>query len=267
MGFKKHIPNAITCGNLLCGCLAIVTALHGNMVYAAYLVGLAAVLDFFDGFAARMLRVTSPIGKDLDSLADMVTFGVVPGIIMYQLINSSLFSLATHDLSDKGQGLVNLITVFQDANEKGYGALGLVAYIAFLIPVLSAVRLAKFNNDNRQTSSFIGLPTPANAIFICSLPLILNFSNAPQLQGIILNPFLLVFLCIGLSYLLVAEIPLFALKFRSFSWDGNRTRYIFLMLCVVLLILFRFTGIPLIILLYVLMSINSNYFAKRKERG
>lgn len=259
MGFKKHIPNAITCGNLLCGCLAIVTALHGNMVYAAYLVGLAAVLDFFDGFAARMLRVTSPIGKDLDSLADMVTFGVVPGIIMYQLIKSSLLPF----MPDEAQGPIHVT----DAVETTYGAIGLMAYLAFLIPVFSAIRLAKFNNDTRQTTSFIGLPTPANAILICSLPLILRFTDSSQIIQIILNPFVLVFMCIVLSALLVAEIPLFALKFRTFSWVGNRTRYIFLMLCIVMLILFGYTGIPLIILLYVLMSINSNYLAKRKERG
>ena len=266
MGFKKNIPNAITCGNLLCGCLAIVTAMQGNMVYAAYLVGLAAIFDFFDGFAARMLRVTSPIGKDLDSLADMVTFGVVPGILMYLLIKSSLFSFVSHHIKPGEEGIMGLVYVM-DAAEKNYGAIGLIAYFAFLIPVFSAVRLAKFNNDTRQTSSFIGLPTPANAILICSFPLILRFTDSSQISQIILNPFFLVFMCIGLSILLIAEIPLFALKFRTFSWVGNRTRYIFLMLCVVLLILFGFTGIPLIILLYVLMSINSNYFAKRKERA
>lgn len=266
MGFKKHIPNAITCGNLLCGCLAIVTALQGNMVYAAYLVGLAAIFDFFDGFAARMLRVTSPIGKDLDSLADMVTFGVVPGLIMYRLMTGSLLSFMFQD-SVNAQSPGYLIDMFRNSEAIGFHAIGLIAYLAFLIPVFSALRLAKFNNDTRQTTSFIGLPTPANAILICSFPLILEFTRSSQIHQIILNPFFLTFMCIGLSVLLVAEIPLFALKFRTFSWVGNRTRYIFLMLCVVLLILFRFTGIPLIILLYVLMSINSNYFAKRKERG
>lgn len=253
MGFKKHIPNAITCGNLVCGCLSIVQAFQGHLVYAAFLVGLAAIFDFFDGFAARMLRVTSPIGKDLDSLADMVTFGVVPGIMMYHLIAVSL-----------QQGLSG--SPMAEPADGGDFKVMYLPFVAFAIIVFSALRLAKFNNDTRQTTSFIGLPTPANAILIGSLPLILEYSDSPQMHTIILNPFVLVFLCLGLSYLLVAEIPLFALKFRNFSWDGNRTRYTFLLACVALLALFRFTGIPLIILLYVLMSINSNYFARRRER-
>lgn len=250
MAIKKHIPNAITCCNLICGCLAIVEVLQGNLESASFLVGLAAVFDFFDGFAARMLRVTSPIGKDLDSLADMVTFGVVPGMMVYQLLSQSL---QTPGMST-------------NAHAQLCSWQACLPFVAFLIIVFSAIRLAKFNNDTRQTTSFVGLPTPANAILICSLPLILEHSASPQLQHIILNPFVLVFLTVGLSYLLVAEIPLFALKFRNFSWNGNRTRYTFLLASALLLALFRFTGIPLIILLYVLMSINSNYFAKRKER-
>jgi CDP-diacylglycerol--serine O-phosphatidyltransferase len=257
MGIKKYIPNAITCCNLLCGCLAIVQAFEGNLVYAAYLVGLAAIFDFFDGFAARMLRVTSPIGKDLDSLADMVTFGVVPGIVMSCLLRNKL----TDDIlrtADNG---------FAKISVEALSTANLISYLPFIIIIFSAIRLAKFNNDTRQTTSFIGLPTPANAILICSFPLILTFGNSNLANDVIQNPYFLVITSIVLSVFLIAEIPLFALKFRTFSWNGNRTRYIFLMISIVLLILFRFTGIPLVILLYVLMSINSNYFAKRKERS
>lgn len=251
MNLKRHIPNALTCGNLLCGCLAIVQAFEGNLVYAAYLVGLAAIFDFFDGFAARLLRVASPIGKDLDSLADMVTFGVVPGIIMFKLFLHVLEMREGH-YSDRSW----------ISDHTHY-----LAYTAFMIPVLSAVRLAKFNNDTRQTSSFIGLPTPANAILISSFPLILVHTNWTTIQDIIQNPWFLVFMSVLLSTLLISEIPLFALKFRTFSWLGNRTRYIFLASSLLLLCLFQYVGIPLIIVLYVLMSINSNYFAKRKERS
>lgn len=258
MGIKKYIPNAITCCNLLCGCLAIVQAFEGNLVYAAYLVGLAAIFDFFDGFAARMLRVASPIGKDLDSLADMVTFGVVPGIMMFKLIDHSL-SRSFYGGSPE-EWVIN--HPMPQSFEYVY-----VHFIAFIIVIFSAVRLAKFNNDTRQTTSFIGLPTPANAILICSFPLILTYGNSGLANDVIENPYFLVITSIVLSVFLIAEIPLFALKFRTFSWNGNRTRYIFLMISIVLLSLFRFTGIPLIILLYVLMSINSNYFAKRKERS
>jgi len=259
MGFKKHIPNAITCCNLLCGCLAIVQAFDGKLVYAAYFVGMAAIFDFFDGFAARMLRVTSPIGKDLDSLADMVTFGVVPGIMMHKLLALSFFNAVFGSKADASVTLRYTPELLQRQE--------LISYIPFIIIIFSAIRLAKFNNDTRQTTSFIGLPTPANAILICSFPLILAFGNSPLASDVIENPYFLIIASVVLSMFLIAEIPLFALKFRTFSWVGNRTRYIFLIVSVVLLILFRFTGIPLIILLYVLMSINSNYFAKRKERG
>jgi CDP-diacylglycerol--serine O-phosphatidyltransferase len=244
MNIKKHIPNAITCCNLLCGCLAIVQSFEGNLVYAAYLVGLAAVFDFFDGFAARLLRVASPIGKDLDSLADMVTFGVVPGFVMYKMI---------------------LNTVFFEVNmnsNKSWASdhISYLSYIAFLIPVFSAIRLAKFNNDVRQSDSFIGLPTPANAIFICSIPLIMEYSKI----DISFNPYTLIVISVVFSLLLVSEIPLFALKFRNFSWRGNRIRYSFLALSLILLITLQFVGISLVILLYILMSVITNFYLKRR---
>ena len=234
MNIKKHIPNAITCCNLLCGCLAIVQIFGGNLVYAAYLVGLAAVFDFFDGFAARMLKVSSTIGKDLDSLADMVTFGVVPGLVMFKLIQLSIVNYTLP------------ITI---------------SYIAFLIPIFSALRLAKFNNDTRQTESFIGLNTPANSMVICSIPLI--FKQYPNLETL-LNPYVLCVLSVGLSLLLVSEIPIFALKFKHFKWNGNEIRFVFLGLSLLMLITLQFLGIPLIIIMYVLLSLLTNYLAKRK---
>lgn len=228
MDIKKHIPNSITCGNLACGCLAIAAAFSGDLVLSTYWVGLAAILDFFDGFAARLLKVSSEIGKQLDSLADMVTFGVVPGFIMYKLLSQECTSY--------------------------------IPYIAFLIPIFSALRLAKFNIDTRQTSSFIGVPTPANAILICSLPLIrffqseiLGFSTAT----IIDNCYFLVLLTVVMSYLMVAELPLFALKFKNFGWTDNKIRYSFLISALVLLIILKFIAIPLIIFLYVTLSLFS----------
>lgn len=254
MNIKQHIPNAITSGNLLCGCLAIVQAFNGNLVWAAYLVGIAAVLDFFDGFAARLLKVSSPIGKDLDSLADMVTFGVVPGVVMYKLIESAL--LFSHALE------VPVTEISAIANEKtGFS----ITYIAFIIPVFSALRLAKFNNDTRQSDSFVGLPTPANAIFICSLPLILNMGPSfeisetnRQLVSYIINTKTLVVLSIVLSVLLVAELPLIALKFKSFGWKGNEVRFVFLGLSLVMLIALQMLALPLIIILYILISVINN---------
>jgi CDP-diacylglycerol--serine O-phosphatidyltransferase len=238
---KRHIPNALTCLNLLCGCLALTFIFRGELVMGAYLVGIAAVADFFDGLLARALRVSSPIGKDLDSLADMVSFGVVPGAIMYQLIQMPApVQTAAHNYLG---GLTHL-----DA-----GSL-LLPFAAFLITIFSALRLAKFNNDTRQTTSFIGLPTPACTLVVASLPLIL-VNDQFGVKDIILNPWLLLGLSILLSGLLVAELPLFALKFKNLKWLGNRRRFIFVALALVLVSTLRAAGIPLAVLLYVLLSV------------
>lgn len=236
---KQNIPNFLTCCNLLCGCLAIVQVFEGNLNWAAYLIGIAAIFDFFDGFAARLLGVSSPIGKDLDSLADMVTFGVVPGVIMYKLI----FLLYLN---------ANISVSFELIEKKLY-----LCYVAFLIPIFSAIRLAKFNNDTRQTESFIGLPTPANAIFIASLILI------PTEYTERFTPGILCLLSLTLSLLLVAPIPLFALKFKSFGWKGNEIRFVFLSLSLGLLIGLQFLGIPLIIILYIVLSVINNLLNRK----
>jgi CDP-diacylglycerol--serine O-phosphatidyltransferase len=261
--FKRNIPNAITCGNLFCGCTAIVKSFEGDLVWAAYLVGIAAVLDFLDGFAARMLHVSSPIGKDLDSLADMVTFGIVPGMVMYRLLE----------------------IVF---HEQLWGAESMLhnplTYIAFFIPIFSAIRLAKFNNDTRQSESFIGMPTPANAILICSLPLILYYGGSDAMVpydqvdymskgphsvnpfiSYILNKPTLICLSILTSAILVAPIPLFSLKFKHFKWKGNEIRYVFLTWSVLLFFFLRFIGIPLVIVSYILFSVGNNLINSTKK--
>lgn len=256
MNIKKHIPNFLTCCNLLCGCLAIVQAFEGNLVYSAYLVGLAAIFDFFDGFAARMLKVSSAIGKDLDSLADMVTFGVVPGVMMFHLIYLSQISIGHPDLLfygiSKGSSFVN--------EKKGFVP---ICYFGFLITIFSCIRLAKFNNDTRQTDSFIGVPTPAVAIFICSIPLIIKYN--PSLGSLFITNNSLLVLCLLsfiLSLLLISELPLFALKFKHFKWKDNEMRFVFLAMSLLLLITLQFVGIPLIIIMYILLSILSNFKAK-----
>ena len=233
MKIKKHIPNFITCLNLLCGCLAIVQAFNNNLVWSAYFVGIAAVLDFMDGMTARWLKAYSEIGKQLDSLADMVTFGVVPGMIMFKLLEVSLV-YSNH-----------------------YFPL-----IAFLIPVFSALRLAKFNIDTRQSDSFIGVPTPANAVLIASFPLILSFQPVfakLSIADFILSPVFLYLVCIVMSYLLIAEIPLFSLKVKNLKWSDNKTRFAFLIVAAGLLIIFQFIAIPFIIFLYIILSVfNTN---------
>ncbi len=247
---KRNFPNALTCCNLLCGCLAIKETLLGDLTIAFAFIGLAAIFDFFDGFVARLLKVTSPIGKDLDSLADAVTFGVTPAFIIFMLFKNSI---ALAGLSSSHY-------------------LNYLAYISFSIALFSVIRLAKFNNDTRQSQSFIGLPTPANAIFIASLPLIMHVQNNiyfefgfivcdQPLQNMgaftvfILNPWVLTALSIVQSILLVAELPLLALKFKHFAWSGNERRYILLATCVVLFCTLGFTSIPLSILAYILISL------------
>lgn len=229
---KKHIPNFITCLNLFTGCVAIFIAFQGNLTFAAYLVGVAAVFDFLDGLVARVMHAYSEIGKQLDSLADMVSFGVLPGVIMFQLMRQSA-------IADPDTSLLE-VEVFP--------------FSAFIIVVFSALRLAKFNIDTRQTSSFIGLPTPANTLFVSSLPLILA-ADKYNLGRYFMNQYVLLGLSVVLCYILVAEIPLFALKFKNLSWRENNVRFIFLILSIPLLLILKFAAIPIIILLYVLLSV------------
>lgn len=241
---KKHIPNFLTCCNLVCGMLAIVNIGHGNIVSAVVYVLVALLFDFLDGFAARQLNVQSAIGKDLDSLADMVTFGAVPGLLM----------------------------LYQFKYQHGFNS-SMVGYMALSIPVFSALRLAKFNNDVRQSNSFIGLPTPANTIFICALVLIAQAGQTTESlffipsenfvadlfiksSSHVFNNKLIFSFCCGLmSCLMVAEIPLFALKFKNFRWVDNKIRYIFLVISLVLAIWLFIVAVPLIIFLYILLSV------------
>ncbi|GAA3934217.1 CDP-alcohol phosphatidyltransferase family protein [Hymenobacter algoricola] len=221
---KNHLPNAVTCLNLFAGCLALCNIFAGHLETAAYLVGLAAAFDFADGLLARALHASSPIGKDLDSLADVVSFGVVPGALLFHLLQQSAELPAW------------------------------LPYAGFIVTVFSALRLAKFNNDTRQTNSFIGLPTPACTLVVASLPLILAHDSF-QLTPLILSPWLLLGLTALLSGLLVAEIPLFALKFKNLTWADNSLRFVFLLLAVGLLIGLGAAAVPLVVLLYVLLSV------------
>ena len=215
-----NLPNVLTLCNLICWCLAIFLVFDLRFFDALGLMLLAAVFDFFDGFAARLLKISSPIGKQLDSLADVVTFGVLPGMIVFHYLKFNSFNLSV---------------------------------IALLIPVFSALRLAKFNVDERQSSGFIGLPTPANALFFASLVLL----DVPYLKEIVL-------ICIPLfCYFMIAEIPLFALKFKNFSFKGNEIKYLFLLLSLVLILVVQLQAMPFIILSYLLLSVINNRVARK----
>jgi CDP-diacylglycerol--serine O-phosphatidyltransferase len=239
MRFKKQIPNIITLLNLFCGCIATVFALKADFELACYFVCLGIFLDFFDGFFARLFKVSSPLGLQLDSLADMVTSGVVPGIVMYELLlRSSLFPTLGWDVA-------------------------WFPFLGFIVTLGSCYRLANFNIDTRQTDSFIGLPTPANALFILSLPLVLRYSDAIIILEIFTNPWILLGIVLLSAYILNAEIPLFSLKIKKFTFKDNVLQIGFLVLSFLLLFFFQYLGIPLVIISYVLLSLVNNAFLSK----
>ena len=243
---KKHIPNLITLLNLFSGLVAVIFALKGDLTFAAFFVLLGIFFDFFDGFFARLLNVSGELGKQLDSLADMVTSGVAPGVIMYKLLESSQEGNLWYDK------LSCTVGSWAPVDEK---TIYLFPFIGLLITLAAAYRLANFNIDERQTSSFIGLPTPAMALVIISLPLIQMYSNNEFAINLIQNKYILIAITVIGSILMNANIPLFSLKFKNFGFKDNAIVYLFLLISIVLLILLKFVAIPLIILIYVVLSI------------
>ncbi|MCG2611237.1 CDP-alcohol phosphatidyltransferase family protein [Flavobacterium sp. SM15] len=246
MSFKKQIPNLITFLNLICGLLALIHAFNGNYNEAFSLVCLGIFFDFWDGFFARIFNAQSPLGVQLDSLADMVTSGVVPGVVMYKMLS---------DIQENQ----DIYTLTPDTYY-----MGIVPYIGFVITVASCFRLAKFNIDTRQTDSFIGLPTPANALLIMSIPMILFANQYEWLSEILSNPYFLVALSFLSAYLLNAEIPLFSLKVKYFSWENNKLQVFFLAISALLLVVFQYLAIPMIILFYVILSVINNTLLSKK---
>lgn len=245
MIIKKLIPNFVTLLNLFCGSIAVLFAVNNHFIAAAFFVFLGIFFDFFDGFLARKLKVQSDLGVQLDSLADMVTSGLVPGIIMFKLIGLACNDDAFIDLS----GDWNSILHFNNFK------LAPIALIGLCITLASAYRLAKFNIDEDQQSYFKGLPTPANTLLILSLPLIMEFQHSDIINTIILNKWFLISLTVLSCYLLNSSIKLFALKFKDWSFKNNAIRYIFILLSIVLLIVLHFAAIPVIILLYIFLSL------------
>lgn len=245
MSLKRYIPNFITLLNLFSGCIALVFAVYGNFIAAAIFVLLGIFFDFFDGLLARKLNVQSPLGIQLDSLADLVTSGVVPGIIMYKLISLTI------DVPDYSTYSDSWNSVFHWQGFK----MSVLPLIGFFITLASAYRLAKFNLDEDQQSFFKGLPVPANTLVILSLPLILEYQNNDVMNSIIINKWFLIGLTLLSCYLLNSNIKLFALKFKDWSFKNNATRYIFLIISVVMLIVLHFAAIPLVIVLYIILSV------------
>jgi len=234
MNIKRHIPNIITLLNLFCGCIAAVFAFSQEFELAFGFVCLGIFLDFFDGFFARLFKVSGALGLQLDSLADMVTSGVVPGLVMYELMKSG----------------------------SGWNS-PMVPFLGFIITLGSCYRLAKFNIDTRQTDSFIGLPTPANALFILSLPLVKATSTSFILDEILTDHGILLAISIFSAYILNAEIPLFSLKIKNFTFADNKIQIIFLAIALMMLLTLQYLALPVIIITYVFLSVINNKFLKK----
>ncbi len=231
---RKHFPNFITCLNLLSGCVAVVYGIEGSYLLAAIFVGAAAVFDFLDGLAARMLKAYSPLGKELDSLADLVSFGVAPGAVVYRYLETQSFLYNTPEW---------------------------IAWAGFLLPVFSALRLAKFNLDDRQTNSFLGLPTPANALFwVYGLGTTIGIS-----ADFNINTYLILAGIVVFSGLMVSSIPMFSLKFKNASWKDNQMRYLFLAGCAILLVIFSYKAISLCVFWFILLSVMKVLVVKKSE--
>ncbi|MEM6516770.1 MAG: CDP-alcohol phosphatidyltransferase family protein [Bacteroidota bacterium] len=245
---KKYIPNLFTLLNLFSGCIAVLFATQSNFVAAAFFVFLGIFFDFFDGLLARKLNVQSELGIQLDSLADMVTSGLVPGIVMYKLLSKSL------NVSEQ--------KIDADWNS-GFDFIGfelpVLPLVGLFITLASCYRLAKFNLDEDQQTYFKGLPTPANALLILSLPLILQYPENEFVEQLISNIWFLLGLTSFSCYILNSDIKLFALKFKGFGFKENKLKYSFILICIVLLFLLNFLSIPIIVFLYIIISIFDSY--------
>lgn len=238
----KQLPNFLTTINIMLGCLAIVFAFEGNLQLSSVMVILAAVMDFFDGFFARILHAYSGFGKSLDSLADMVAFGIAPAIVLYHIL---IMSLTFHDSSFNIETASLLESI--------------ILYAAFLIAIFSGIRLARFTSTNTGNSHFLGVPTPANALLIASIAIILVETEKEQLRELLLNTYFLVILILILCILMVSGLKLFSLKFSTFSFKSNQVRYIFLIVSALLLILFQLFAVPVIFVFYIFLSLLQNW--------
>jgi CDP-diacylglycerol---serine O-phosphatidyltransferase len=260
-----NLPNLFTAGNLMAGIASIICALNGYLDYAVYAIFLGAFFDFCDGLAARILKVSGEMGKQLDSLADMVTFGVAPGIFMMVVLIGLTQSIEFGSHEFIALSVDHWLNLLLDGK-----SVSLIPLIALVIPFLSVFRLAKFNLDKRQTESFIGVPTPAVTLFFTSFPLVLVLSETgdiytDSIYSIVFNPIFLSVLIVAMSILLISEIPLFSLKFKKLGWKKNQLRYVFLLISLIFILLFTAWALALIVFLYLILSLIENYVLKTKK--
>ena len=234
MNFKKHIPNFLTLLNLLCGCIALVFISESKFDIAFYFVCLGIFFDFFDGFFARKFGVSGPLGVQLDSLADMVTSGVAPGFVMFKVLSQNNFDSGVY-----------------------------VPYLGFIITLGACYRLANFNIDTRQSDSFIGLPTPANTLLIMSLPLVISECHFLMLSEILSSKWVLLVITLWSAYIMNAEIPLFSLKIKNFSFQKYKLQIGFLIASIIMIVSLQYLAIPLVIVTYVLLSVFNTILTKK----
>jgi CDP-diacylglycerol--serine O-phosphatidyltransferase len=239
MSIKQHIPNSLTLLNLFCGCCGIILCLNGQDNIVPFLIFTALLADFLDGFAARILRVKSDLGAQLDSLADMTTFGVLPSVMVFKLLQLLFF-------------YKNNLSTMEDSNEVFFSYL---PFTGLTYAVCACLRLAKFNIDTRQTVNFIGVPTPAGAMFI--LGLYANFVSSDTQAAFIYRPEILIAATIIISFLMISELPLFSLKGNPLSYKENKIRFVFLLLCIPQIFLFKWLSLSTIIIVYILFSLMS----------
>ncbi len=250
---KKYIPNAITLLNLFCGCAALVCVLYGYFINAFWFLFIGGLADYLDGMVARWLKVNSTLGKELDSIADMVSFGVVPGAIIYMLLNAGL--RYSEQLAQGGAVQLLQPTLSFDLS---YAALP-----AFLISVFAGLRLARFNLDTRQSEDFIGLATPSTTLFVVGLMLIFHF-NSYGLRTLVVSPYFLIPIILLFSYLMVSELRMFSFKFKGFRWEGNEIRFIFAAIAILLLVFLREAAFATTVLVYIAIAVGQSIFKKIK---
>jgi CDP-diacylglycerol--serine O-phosphatidyltransferase len=269
-----NLPNLFTAANLLCGVMAIILTLAGRIDLAPFAIFIGAILDFFDGFLARKLKVSSEMGKQLDSLADMVTFGVAPGLLMMVVIITTIYidgPFYTDDFASHVHAQLQnwMNAVFYNVPNSMDESIKYLPFAGLFIPFMSMFRLAKFNLDKRQTDSFIGVPTPMNTLFFTFFPLALwmefdTWKFDEGIFGYVFDSYFLVTLIVFMSLLMVAEIPLFSLKFKDFKWKGNEIRFIFLLSSGILIATLLVWSIPLIVFLQVILSLINNKYSKKQ---